>query len=159
MLVEYVQQHELPYITDPTNENTDHLRPRLRAMAETLSAAGLSSKRLANTAARLNRAAQALDAWADKEFQARFVQNKETAFLNWTDIDALPEEIAFRVLQKAFHHFATENEYSIRMHKLEDLLAALWPDPAEFKGATLGGYQIRYDLAARLVTFQPENRV
>ncbi len=92
----------LPVVIDPSNRNEAFARVRLRNLSDALAAEGMTPKRLAETAARMARVRDALDAARD-----RFVETEVTAdaagFLTFAP-DAflkLPEEVGLRVLSQA----------------------------------------------------------
>jgi len=138
-LISYCTKYDVPYIHDPSNENRDYLRPRLRQSMEVLAQEGLTSKRLALTAKRLARARQALYEIADSAFQACLLDKTDTAYVfNFKALQAYPEEIALRVIQRAVESFRTDADYNIRMENMEDLFDSLWHNSQHFKPRTLG---------------------
>lgn len=139
-LVEYCNKNKIPYIVDPSNENKDYLRPRLRESMNILEAEGLSSKRLATTAERMARARAALETITEHVFHDCFIE--KTSQVISFDFDCLkeqPEEIGLRVINRALEEMRSGAEYSVRMEKLEELFKSLWFDTDNFKPRTLGG--------------------
>lgn len=139
-LISYCQQNNIPFINDPSNENTDYLRPRLRQSMEILAAEGLSAKRLSLTAKRLSRVRQALEEIASQALQKSILdKSAEKISFNFDALKEYPAEIGFRVIQKALEDFREDAAYNVRMEKLEDLFESLWSLPDDFKPRTLGG--------------------
>lgn len=138
-LVALCAQEGIPYVLDPTNENTKYLRPRLRATRAALEEEGMTGKRIAVTTARLARARRALDAITDQTFE-KMLREKGAAFMSfdWTALKEMPEEIILRVLIHAAEYLRPDEEYGPRMERLEVLLARLLTESG-FKSATLGG--------------------
>jgi tRNA(Ile)-lysidine synthase len=142
-LIKYCDDHKIPYVHDPSNDNDDYLRPRLRQSMDVLAEEGLTSKRLATTANRIGRARQALEEIADNAFQACLLEKDDNhhAF-DWNKLKACPEEIVFRVVQSAMENQRVEADYNIRMDRLENLFESLWLNTENFKPRTLGGFKI-----------------
>lgn len=142
-LVEYCDSNGIPFASDPSNENVNYLRPRLRQSMAVLAEEGLTAKRLAVTASRLNRARRALEDITDSAYHACLLtQTAEDQSFDWLKLQACPEEIAFRVVQAAIENLREGADYNIRMDRLESLFESLWQDPQSFKPRTLGGFVI-----------------
>ncbi len=139
-LISYCAEHHVPVVNDPSNENVDYLRPRLRASMAVLEKEGLSVKRLATTAKRLARVRTALEEITQKAFEDCLREKTEEGFsFDLRRWQKFPEEISLRVLQKALESLRPEAPYRVRMEKLEDLFQSLWLSPCSFKPRTLGG--------------------
>lgn len=135
----YCNDHKIPYIEDPSNENADYLRPRLRQSMEILGKEGLTAKRLAITAKRLARARQALETISAEAFDDSLKeQTADRLVFDFNKLREKPEEIALRVLQKALQTMRPEADYNVRMEKLEEIFLQLWTQPEKFKPRTLG---------------------
>lgn len=136
-LIAYCQAHNVPFVNDPSNEKKDYLRPRLRAARDVLESEGLTSKRLAVTAARLSRARAALEFYTDS-FWRDHVSNAGVAVrIPLAALAAAPLEIAVRVLLRALMIFRPDDDYAPRMERVEALCTEILA--RGFKGATLGG--------------------
>ena len=139
-LVSYCDKNKIPYVKDPSNQNDNYLRPRLRASMEILEQEGLSSKRLAATAARLARARRALEQITDEAHRSCVKnQSVEMVVLDFSVLKKQPEEIALRVIQKSLEDMRPDADYRTRMEKVEGLFNALWFETDNFKPRTLGG--------------------
>jgi tRNA(Ile)-lysidine synthase len=137
-LVATCKKHKIAYIKDPSNETERFARPRLRKSWKILEEEGLSSKRLAVTAARLERARAGLDEIAGKAFIKNAI-TKETARIAFKKkLLTEPEEIAFRVLLQAIRYLRTEESYLPRMERIEQLFGDL-RSSQPFRKRTLGG--------------------
>ncbi len=151
-LIRFCEDQAIDFVQDPSNENTDFARVRLRRSREILEEEGLSSKRLNVTAKRLSRARKALDSVAEKAYKEAVFKNdtKCTVFKN----DVLlrqPEEIILRCVLKALEKFRPEADYAPRMEKVEALLDDLIRSD-DFRKRTLGGVIFeRDDKAAQLI--------
>lgn len=156
-LVDYCDRHNVPYSKDPSNENDDYLRPRLRQSMDILAGEGLTSKRLAGTAKRMTRARQALETLASQIVDETLKQqsaNKIT--VNFSALKQYPDEIAFRVLKHHIEFFRPEENYHVRMEKLEDLFESFWSNPENFKPRTLGGCKISLDKENETLSIEKE---
>ena len=149
-LVATCRHYNLPYVEDPTNENPAFARARLRAATAALSAEGLTPKRLAVTAGRLRRAADALDHYADQVAAAALRPARRGRAFDLALLAAAPEEIRLRILLRA-----TGNRQGLRREKIEALATAIF-QPRPFARRTLGGFIFTRDDAAGLLTIAPE---
>lgn len=141
-IIAYCQQNKIEYSADPSNENSNYLRPRLRQSKEILEKEGLSSKRLSLTAKRLSRAQEALNFYTDQLKDAALIEvDDQQATLDFTALQAAPYEVSLRVVQNLIGSYRQGYDYQVRMEKLEDLFESLITDPKEFKPRTLGGCQ------------------
>ena len=139
-LIEFCEDNNIPFVNDPSNENTDYMRPRLRKSMDVLAEEGLTPKRLALTAKRLSRARNALDNLADSAFQACLIEKQNSAYaFSFSTLQGCPEEIALRVVIRAVENLRDGADYNVRMERLENLFESLWNDPKNFKPRTLGG--------------------
>lgn len=144
-LVELCEQNNIQYVSDPSNRREEFARVRLRRSAEILAGEGLTPKRLSVTARRLNRAAEALDFYAEEaQKHCIIVKNTDRIEFNCKSLQKYPEETIFRVVMAAFVHFNPETEYGPRMEKVEALLKDLISlEP--FRKRTLGGVVFERD--------------
>lgn len=136
-----LQAADQRWIEDPSNENVDYARVRLRGARALLAAEGLGAERLAATVARLGRARLALES-ATGALLARAVRLHPAGFA-WLDGAALataPEELGLRALA-AVVTTVGGGEYPPRLLRLErlyrDILAATLG-----QGRTLGGCRL-----------------
>lgn len=142
-LVGHCKNNDIPYVEDPSNENEEYLRPRLRQSMAAMAEEGLTSKRLANTARRISRAREALEEISANAYQVCTLENSEKhKSFDWVKLKACPEEIAFRVVQQGLEDLRPDADYNVRMERLENLFESLWHAPKSFKPRTLGGFKI-----------------
>lgn len=129
----------VPFVQDPSNKSDNFARVRLRKSLTALEAEGLSSKRLAVTAERLDRARSALDNIAEKA-QISAALNIDTTRIVYK-VEALrpwPEEIILRVLIQSMKTLRPAGDHLPRMEKIESLFRDFM-NPAPFTKRTLGG--------------------
>lgn len=139
-LVSYCDKKNIPYVQDPSNDNPDYLRPRLRQSMTVLEEEGLSTKRLAVTAKRLARVRETLDELTQAAYAACLRNNgSRCVILSYEELRKNPEEIALRVVQKSLSKMRPDKDYNVRMEKIEELFESLWHAPDDFKPRTLGG--------------------
>lgn len=139
-IYDYCEQNNIPVIEDPSNQNDNYLRPRLRQSMEVLSAEGLTTKRLALTAKRIQRAKNALIQITNNAYDASCVGEADDMItLSEKTLRDYPDDIVLRVLQRSFKHFRQNQKYDVRMERLESLFDSLWYDTNNFKPRTLGG--------------------
>jgi tRNA(Ile)-lysidine synthase len=146
-LIAYCQSQNLQWIEDPSNENENYARPRLR---KTLVEEGFESKRFAKTLRRLSRAQQALDIITyevikdnclpresgDPGLQNNGSPIKSGMTLKWDNICKKPHDIQIRVLHKALVMVGeTQGGYPPKLERVEDIVETIRPS----KSATLFG--------------------
>lgn len=131
----------LPFIDDPSNRDPAFGRARMRRLAPILAAEGVTSERLARTAAALGRARCILEG-AVADFLAAAVTIHPAGFC-WLDgkaYRAAPGEIAKRALARMLQCIGG-GAYGPRGDRLRRLHGALTGDAFEV-GRTLGGCRI-----------------
>jgi len=139
-LVATAEKVQLPFVTDPSNDDARFERGRLRGAMDALSKLGLTPEAIALAARRLRRARAALETATD-DFLARHAETRATGYAE-LDLAALlagPEEIALRALARLIGTVGGGAE-PVRLAKLETLLAALNADSS--KAHTLGRCRI-----------------
>ncbi|MFN3701048.1 MAG: tRNA lysidine(34) synthetase TilS [Alphaproteobacteria bacterium] len=167
-LIAYCRAENLPFSEDPSNENERFARVRLRGILPLLAGEGLSIKRLAVTAQRMERAASALDIIAQERYQIS-VENIETSRIVF-NIGALisqPDEIMFRILEKAMYALQAYEDYGPRTERIESIVTALTAlrdqnrdqnhdqnQAPPWKDRTLGGIVFRLKNAALVLELE-----
>lgn len=136
------RQFRQKWVEDPSNENEDFARIRLRRVADVLAREGLTAARLSTTAQRMARARIALDAWTDRAVAeiSRFDRKTGAAKLEKSGFSALPAEIRLRLVARILAQVGGQGG-KIRLERLETLLNAM--KEKGFSAATLGGCVIR----------------
>ena len=142
-LTAWCVDQNIPFVTDPSNQNTAFARIRLRQSMDVLAAEGLSEKRLATTARRMGRARAALDHLTDQAWaQVVTVQNDGITM----DLHALatwPDDIRLRVIRRACDHVTLDRDgFGPRLDRLEEIVDTIFADH-NFRAATLGGVLLR----------------
>ncbi|MGB0720527.1 MAG: tRNA lysidine(34) synthetase TilS [Bdellovibrionales bacterium] len=151
-LVALCQAQGLSSCDDPSNENPDFARVRLRQARAVLEGEGLSAKRLSVTAKRMQRAREALDSLAEKAYQDS-LKIKDTKRIEFCGLllKDWPEEIVLRVVLSAMHDLGVIDGYAPRMERLEALVCDLIQSGA-FRKRTLGGVVFARDDKADVIS-------
>jgi tRNA(Ile)-lysidine synthase len=147
-LVATLENAGIPYVDDPSNRDPRHTRPRLRQIIPLLVAEGLTAERLATLAKRLQRAETALRhavAVASARVVLTAPGDDTRIVFDRALFDALPAEIALRLLAQAVGHAG--NEGPVELGKLESLFAGLSDAPV--------GAVFRRTLAGAMITANP----
>jgi len=135
-LTAYLRARDVPFIRDPSNENTAFERVRLRIAMKALVNAGVSRTALALSAARLGRSRAALEEAAERFLDGAFrVSPLANGEIDREAFDALPDDIALRVLARVLPLVGGRAEPA-RMVRVERLLESLKSGQSE---ATLCG--------------------
>lgn len=155
-LESYCAVHKIPFVRDPGNDKRDYARVRLRQALPALEAEGLSEKRLAVTALRLQRAREALDFYSGKIMHSAVTLEGDKAIIRLSALKSAPEEIRIRVVRLALAALGAEG-YGPRLERLEDLLAETFADLAAAKKFTLGGFLFSCLLKTGVFVIQKED--
>ena len=154
-LEEYCQAKNIPFVQDPSNRNENFARIRLRQALPMLEAEGLSEKRLAVTARRMQRARDALEFYTGKILrQAEMTPSK--AILKMATLRNAPEDIRLRVIRHALVQLGAD-DYGPRLERLENLLADFFDQGVQAKPFTLGGFIFRLHHKAGTLVIMPES--
>lgn len=140
-LVESLRQQGIDWLEDPSNEDTQFERVRVRQAMKKLEKLGIDAESLARSARRLRRAGEALD-HAAGEFLRAYARATETGYCR-IDAEAFakaPGETALRALSRAIQGVGGRVSPP-RLSKLEALYEALTAD-GQGTG-TLGGCALR----------------
>jgi tRNA(Ile)-lysidine synthase len=138
-LVSTLEANNQSWIEDPSNRSENFERVKARQLLAAKPLAGLDSRRLSETAARMRLTREAIDFY-EQQWLSDSIQFFESgyALLDRSKLDAAPREVVLRGLTSVLR-FASGSPYGTRFEKLERLLAAL--SNPEFKGQTLNGVQ------------------
>ncbi len=148
----------VPFVMDPSNKSDHFARVRLRKSLVALEAEGLSNKRLAVTAERLDRARRGLEQITEKAEKSALV-TKDTDRIIY-DCEALvvwPEEIVLRVITGAMRALRPMGDHLPRMEKIESLFRDFM-SPAPFTKRTLGGLIFERDDTEKKLIVRSENK-
>jgi len=138
-LMNVCNENKVPFAIDPTNENKDYMRPRLRSIYAALEEEGLSAKRLATTAKRVQRAKSALEEMSKKLFNEALSYNCTNEYkFNYNLLKAAPEELRLRVILMTVEKIFPQDDYGPRLERIENLTHRIFFEP-NFKSATLSG--------------------
>lgn len=157
-LVSYCEAGKISYVKDPSNDSDHFARVRLRKSVAALEVEGLTSKRLALTAERLERASSALDILAENAHKTSvIVLNTDRIVYNYRAWADLPLEIVFRILVKGMKMLRPPGEYLPRMEKIESILVDV-VSGQNFTKRTLGGLIFERDDGQGTFTLSGENK-
>ena len=137
-LIAICQEENIPFSQDPSNENEIFARVRLRQSMDVLAGEGLTLKRLAVTAKRLDRGRLALDEISKNAFNERLLYKDTNRVEFNNDLCDEHEEILIRCLQKAIFEIGDDRDYAPRLERIETLAHDLKHD-LSFRKRTLGG--------------------
>jgi len=155
-IVAYCNDHDIPFVTDPSNHNADYARPRLRAA---LAEEGLNTHRLARTMMRLRRARGALDFYAQDLFEKSVKFSQDQAVIDLELFQGAPEETRLRVLRMVFEHFGKgekKGAYGPRLERLEDLWAQMTRPQKPISRFTLSGLLVTHEPKRKRIIIVPE---
>jgi len=140
-LIATLQAAKQPWIEDPSNAAMRFQRTRLRAAHTALEAAGLTPERLADTAAHLRRARQAIERSVDALLAASARPSPwGYILLSRCDFRAAPAEIGLRALARLIAAVGGDY-YAPRFEALEAVWTWIAADE-EQSGRTLGGCRL-----------------
>jgi tRNA(Ile)-lysidine synthase len=155
-LVATLADRGIAWCEDPSNGDPAYARVRMRRLMPDLAAEGLTPQRLVRTAARLSRAASALDCWLhDVLARHAEVHPAGPVRLPLSALQDLPEEVLLRLVSHLLTRVGAQ-AYPPRVEKLERLIGEL--AQAEGAQATLCGAVVRRTASA-LVVWREHGRV
>jgi tRNA(Ile)-lysidine synthase len=160
-LIATLKAANIAFAEDPSNRDPRFARTRLRLLATSLAAEGLTSERLAVLARRLRRADVALEAAVDRAAADLAAKPVEAGAITFRTADYmnLPAEIALRLLGRAVAQRG--NEGPVELAKLEKLSKELAEAHNSGKGRfrrTLAGACVTLTPASILVERAPARR-
>lgn len=147
-----LQAAKQKWIEDPTNQNENYLRPRLRAARDVLEAEGLSAKRLSVLSTRMARVHDALE-YMTNEYWAQATLTKEQVTFILTLWTTLPDEIRIRLMIRAIAHVGRK---AARLEQVEVLAQKLSGESTRTMRVTLAGTVITR--GAKTIKIVRENR-
>lgn len=130
----YLTECGVKWCEDPTNENDDYERVRVRKAMGVLQELGLEVDRLAETAAHMARAKEALNARALEIAQTISREELNSVVFAFDALCATDSETRLRLLASAIQ-WVTNSVYRPRFASLSET----WEDLKDFKTVTLGG--------------------
>ena len=135
-LTAYLRAASVPFLRDPSNENTAFERVRLRSAMKALASAGIARSSLATTAARLNRSRDALASITEDFLESHFeVAPLGHGKISHAALEAVPADIAIRALSRIFSLISGKEEPP-RLVKAEQIFSSL---PLRKAKTTFGG--------------------
>jgi tRNA(Ile)-lysidine synthase len=147
---------DLDWCSDPSNDDPAYARVRMRRLLPQLATEGLTPRRLSQTAARLGRAAAALDVWVHEVLARNAeVHPAGPVRMSLPVLQALPDEVLLRLVSHLLTRIGAQT-YPPRIDRLERLIAEL--AQAEETQATLCGAVVRRTASA-LVFWREYGRV
>lgn len=139
-LKSYLQQRNISWVEDPSNQSEDFLRCRVRKLLPVMEdMVGISSKRIADTMRVLSRTKDYVAQQRDNFIQANVTWWEDVAVC--LPVKALQnehEEIVYQVI-RALIRKVGGNQYTARSDDVERLIGRMFGD---FRGATLGHCEI-----------------
>lgn len=124
-LQKVAEESGLRTTSDPSNKDDRFDRVRMRALMPVLATHGLDAARLAETAGRLARAAQALEAAATAFLRQHFRADRNAKVIGAVDgFQALPEETALRAIARIVRSVGGA-DYTPPLASVEALYAAI----------------------------------
>ncbi|MEM1132198.1 MAG: tRNA lysidine(34) synthetase TilS [Pseudomonadota bacterium] len=120
-LIAYCQRHSIPFVEDPSNQDSRFDRARLRSQLAACD--WLDPAAAARSAHALAQADNALQWVTEREADARMAKQDDALVCNMQDGHELPHEIVRRVVQQALSH--VQPDLNPRGEALERLITAL----------------------------------
>lgn len=149
---------KVSFVMDPSNKSDHFARVRLRKSLAALEAEGLSNKRLAVTAERLDRARSGLEKITEKaEKSALVTKDTGRVIYNCEALAVWPDEIVLRVITGAMRALRPAGDHLPRMEKIESLFRDFM-NSAPFTKRTLGGLIFERDDTEKRLAIQSENK-
>ena len=128
------------WFEDPSNDSNKQMRGRLRKIMPLFSNEGLTVKRIASTAKRMRRTADALNHAVEQLRNVALTKHSSGPVrLELEPIGNAPEEIALRLISYVISEMGGKS-YVARLNRVENLYQNLFnSNTEEFNGSTIGG--------------------
>lgn len=138
-LLKVLEDRGQAWVEDPSNSDEHYARVRMRKLVDTLSAEGLTPKRLASTATAMARVRESLELETAKAMDA-YVTFSPLGYclLDRDGLAAVPPEIALRLLRDVVMNVGGQS-LPPRLDRLERILYALLDGPV---AATISGCRV-----------------
>jgi tRNA(Ile)-lysidine synthase len=137
----YLKARKQDWLEDPMNSEARFARSRIRALLPALAQAGLTARRIADAAAHLARAREALDLATAAVLARALRQQAGVLLLDPVALTAAPREIGLRALA-ALLKKVSGAAYRPRFDALESLFDRMAKAPGLGGGATLHGCRL-----------------
>lgn len=142
------------YVEDPSNRDSAFARVRMRGLASTLGREGMTSRRLADTAARMARARAALeDAVARLLAHGAILHAAGYCIVQTMPLRRAPQEVALRALARVLSCIGGR-DYPPRLERLKRLHAWLFAEDGG-RGRTLSGCRVLMRESTLLICREP----
>jgi len=133
-LIQYCKSHQLKWVEDPSNKNSQFARPRLRKALED---EGLTTKRMGKTVQRMAEARDAIQWLVQRAMSEAVSVNGDT--IQWDVLIDYPRAVTVRVLQQMIEQNGKDGGgYPPKLERVEAIVATIRPS----KSATLHGCMI-----------------
>lgn len=96
---DFLNEYDIPYLNDPSNEDDQFYRVRVRRLQATLDGSGISFEHMAASAKSLRRAEKTVQFYANQAYENCVTLDGTSAVLSLSVLD-MPEEVQLRVLER-----------------------------------------------------------
>lgn len=139
----YCRRKKIPWVEDPSNQNMDYERVRIRNILPALKAEGVSVEMLNLALTRLTHARDTIDYYIEKEHKNYLVISEPSRSVYDSEIiRTAPFEILVQILLRAVATLS-QKDYAPSLAAVETIATKLREDAA-FRAASLGKATIRY---------------
>ncbi len=141
--VSYCSHKKIPWMEDPSNQNTQYERVRIRNLLPSLKQQDITVAMLSLTLARLMQSYHALSYYVEKEEKNYCVESKSQRVVYRLDlVTQVPFEILVQILIRAIVKIAGKKDYAPSLAGVENVARRIGADE-KFRAASLGGVTIR----------------
>ena len=124
------------YIRDPSNNNTNYLRTKVRNLKKTLEKSGIKYEQIFRSIQNLSLSKSTLEEYLNKVFNNLIIKGKKEILINYKEYIKLNNETKMALINKSIKQLK-KNYYDLRSKKVDNLIKRI--SEGNFKKTTLGG--------------------
>ena len=124
------------YFKDPSNNNTNYLRTKIRGLKKPIENSGIKYEQIFKSIQNLSSSKNTLEKYLDKIFKDLIKKTKDEISINFKKFKSLGQDTKISLINESIKQLK-KNYYDLRSKKVDNLINSF--EKKEFKKSTLGG--------------------
>ncbi len=124
------------YFKDPSNNNTNYLRTKIRGLKKPIENSGIKYEQIFRSIQNLSSSKNTLEKYLDKIFKDLIKKTKDEISINFKKFRSLGKDTKISLINESIKQLK-KNYYDLRSKKVDNLINSF--EKKEFKKSTLGG--------------------